>query len=832
MSGDQNSNELDKGVNPSIMKGLRQGPVNGIQESDTGESGDESEPTYRAYDNFETDTQDEDEILHPANQGAKELLPQREIPLPVPREPVHLRDNIIGNGQNRVISSDSDSCAESDAFLEPEGQVTDGTTTSTSESEETQIWVPVVKRPGSKQGGSPPPPSGSSSNGSDSTSRPQSMIHRPNAPGYSVGTLPGISASGEYTRGFEESRRQSWHNLQAGLQSGVQKRLLPKQVSVGLLRDEVTGTITLDIQKVHNGGPGIVTDEVRRTQSDDAFNSDASGGGLAGSILKSRSGGANTSSQITEYNRNTRDNLCIALSGLYCLLVVVAGTIFPIAEIFARDPKPALFEGFYIYLHVMSIAFLVYAYAYLLRTRTLPKQRHKRSSTPSGQGRRRKLSHEGITHLHTGNFYLRLGAVFFGIGSMIKSGLHFGEFFELDAESPCNHVLHGIRPLLHLCFTFTQLYFVFLNSKMQIHKYKYLARFGLMHMIATNLCVWIENVVREILRELATDYGAQSRSTSGLIDSTTKYDPASGNSSDSSFSFTYRKIDCQSGAMMGEVVDTSSPYLYPCSIQYSIICSGILLVMWYRVGHMSERSEINDREESERVKRSNVDCSGSSRGLFSGIIVLVAVVIILITFFVLARSKEFIDTAIKLEQFSEITVFLMASASVGLACQKMRVLRPIKEFSVGLEESFIILSLLGVYGFCMVSIVAAGFEASETNGMLIILTNCLQMVQTTLQTMFLLNFMHRVAWRREQEKDKPGRDFVTFLLICNIALWGLALFEVEQSRAYPVQMNFYGTIVWNIFTHLSVPLLTFFRFQSTVCFANIWKHTWTPLYRL
>ena len=37
---------------------------------------------------------------------------------------------------------------------------------------------------------------------------------------------------------------------------------------------------------------------------------------------------------------------------------------------------------------------------------------------------------------------------------------------------------------------------------MLIHRYKPLARFGLMHMIATNMSVWLENVVKETLRRL------------------------------------------------------------------------------------------------------------------------------------------------------------------------------------------------------------------------------------------------------------------------------------------------------------------------------------------
>ena len=48
---------------------------------------------------------------------------------------------------------------------------------------------------------------------------------------------------------------------------------------------------------------------------------------------------------------------------------------------------------------------------------------------------------------------------------MIKSGLHFGESFEMAVVPECNNVLHAIRPMIQILFTFTQLYFVFFSSK-------------------------------------------------------------------------------------------------------------------------------------------------------------------------------------------------------------------------------------------------------------------------------------------------------------------------------------------------------------------------------
>lgn len=37
---------------------------------------------------------------------------------------------------------------------------------------------------------------------------------------------------------------------------------------------------------------------------------------------------------------------------------------------------------------------------------------------------------------------------------------------------------------------------------MCIYRYKVFARFGLMHMLATNVCVWLHTVIMEIVREV------------------------------------------------------------------------------------------------------------------------------------------------------------------------------------------------------------------------------------------------------------------------------------------------------------------------------------------
>ncbi len=41
----------------------------------------------------------------------------------------------------------------------------------------------------------------------------------------------------------------------------------------------------------------------------------------------------------------------------------------------------------------------------------------------------------------------------------------------------------------------------------------------------------------------------------------------------------------------------------------------------------------------------------------------------------------------------------------------------------------------------------------------------------------------------EQDRSKPGRQVVTFLLICNLAIWVIYTFEVQKVEESPVQVQ-------------------------------------------
>lgn len=57
----------------------------------------------------------------------------------------------------------------------------------------------------------------------------------------------------------------------------------------------------------------------------------------------------------------------------------------------------------------------------------------------------------------------------FGIGSMIYSGLEFGQYFELERNTKCHNVMLALTPATRMAFIFIQMYFIFLTNEVCVH---------------------------------------------------------------------------------------------------------------------------------------------------------------------------------------------------------------------------------------------------------------------------------------------------------------------------------------------------------------------------
>ena len=124
--------------------------------------------------------------------------------------------------------------------------------------------------------------------------------------------------------------------------------------------------------------------------------------------------------------------------------------------------------------------------------------------------------------------------------------------------------------------------------------------------------------------------------------------------------------ECKRSEMMGNVVQDASQFLFPCAIEYSLICAAILYIMWKNVS-MSEDGAIYVRSNSggSAVGRRSrhqysVDCAKANKGLFAGIFVLVGIIISLVLFYALINNENFRALAIMEVAVSRLLLFCAA----------------------------------------------------------------------------------------------------------------------------------------------------------------------------
>ncbi|KAL8576900.1 hypothetical protein ACOMHN_064684 [Nucella lapillus] len=578
-----------------------------------------------------------------------------------------------------------------------------------------------------------------------------------------------------------------------------------------------------------------------------------------------------------------REHLLIMLSGQYGVLIVVVGAVLPVVETFA-NPNSYMFEGFYIYLYLVSTIFVAYVYAYLLRKKAAFLPGFKRafssfrrnisgssfsrsssstaksdpgglaanvgSGSATGKPRRRKVAYNETPNTHTGSFYLRVGAIGFGIGCMIHNGLTFGHYMEIvHVGNACSGVIQAVKPFLHLLFTFVQMYFIFMNSKMCINHHKTFGRFGLMHMAAANICVWLRAIVVETLHEI--QIASRNKTTSPVaVTSAGTANVTAGLArprqadrlTAAAMKGLLPELKCQWDTLMGQVLESSGSYLYPCIIEYSLICASVLYVMWSQVGHDPKRQKQQSRHVESvaesfgdddddddhliALHRMSVDCSGSHRGLFMGLFVFVGGVVMLVTFYVLASSPVSLTSASVVSHVSESLIYVFGLLATAAAGWRMKHMRFSRDQPVAVEQTLALISLTGLIAFAMFNIVAAIFSPPGSAMAVTILSNVLMLLQGSGQALFMLAAMRVSPASAADVRRKPGRQWVTFLLVCNFALWCINTFETQRLENNLIQVEFYGSTAWNIFCHVSVPLGIYYRFHSTVCLSNIWKKAW------
>lgn len=371
--------------------------------------------------------------------------------------------------------------------------------------------------------------------------------------------------------------------------------------------------------------------------------------------------------------------------------------------------------------------------------------------------------------------------------------------------------------------------FIFLNtSDFDMGNHKVISRFGLMHLVATNICEWLFILIEETKHEIHH-----------IVHHNESEEDLTQQSNFKEFLQNDTVHDCARTKIMGRLVQDVAPFLYPCTIEYSLICAVILYEMWKKVKSLpniekTRRDSMKPVELRPKGVVLSVDCSNSHRGIFSGVIIFVLTIISMIMYFVLYDLTEYAAIAIQEVSICELIIYVISIAAICLAMYSMRDLKYCRKLTghhsskISLDCTLLVVAQFGAYLYSIFSIIGNYFAIQDQiyGGRVGFVTEFFGIFQTSLQTLFILNSSWRRCRGASQKRKKPGRETITFLLIVNMCMWLINTLIKGRAQFRPLHFDYFGLWAWTIIVHVSMPLSIFYRFHASICFFEIWKSTY------
>lgn len=271
---------------------------------------------------------------------------------------------------------------------------------------------------------------------------------------------------------------------------------------------------------------------------------------------------------------------------------------------------------------------------------------------------------------------------------------------------------------------------------------------------------------------------------------------------------------------------TFGPIMSTCTVEYSLIAACVMFVLWRNIGAPA----LADHKSRKRALR--VDCSSSTSGMFGGLICLVGTFVSMIIFYTKLRTDRDSD-ALWVFSLTHTVLYVVSITACIIGLWRMRQMSYDSErHATGaalLEDILLIVGLIGQLLFSIsgiVGLVSASKRDIPPTLFAVLIAHLFRLLQVLLQTVFILIASRLVASTPKLQANKPGREIVTFMMVINMALFLVNTFEGQKASANRALVDFYGMQAWALIVMSTMPLSIFYRFHSSVCFAEIWKHAY------
>ncbi|CAI2353274.1 unnamed protein product [Caenorhabditis sp. 36 PRJEB53466] len=512
-----------------------------------------------------------------------------------------------------------------------------------------------------------------------------------------------------------------------------------------------------------------------------------------------------------------------SLTALYALILTIVAFIIEISPTWQSGAMHIEYTIFCVLMYSIAIVYFIYLYTvviypvvfntillYLERIHVLSVHSVKYWVRPEA----------AFTGEGAGTLYLRLGTLLFGtLGSVLWGSEIFLCFF-----SENRHNIYVVKYILALLFTYLQMHFLCCNSKITLPKNNFVASFGMMHCIAVNLWMWFSLCLAKAIyktdkktqklqkseekwkkKNMTVAEGVAELLTTTLASVLTT-DPTSFRANEKQLRSLYR-------------LGSAANFLLTTLVEFSLVAAAVYFIIWKHEG--------DECPQETRKKHVRFDCKSTSVGIFAALILLIGSFVSISMHYIFNNSNK-PQTADEVIGIAETVIFCVTLLAVFAAFFRMRKLQyRLHAHGQVVDEILLIVGLAGEIVYCSTGLdlyVNQKIEKAHGTTCLTVVAFVTRIVQVIVQSVFILVACRLRSLSARNIALQPGKQIITFLVVCNINLFIYHTFEtIESNFGFPHKI----TTVYSALLNMSSPLVVFYRFHSSACLAEIWKHAYS-----
>ena len=167
------------------------------------------------------------------------------------------------------------------------------------------------------------------------------------------------------------------------------------------------------------------------------------------------------------------------------------------------------------------------------------------------------------------------GALVFGLGSFTYHLLEFTEYFIIDLHDHCYDISSTAISFLSLVFVCLQVTVIILYPRLNLHLGRGIPHLGLMHLVTTNLIIWLRTVIKETLHEMEADQLTSHHHNK---------------SRPSQLELCREKY--HDDDFVADILKASSPVLYAFIIEFSLVGGTVFYNTWAAV-HLRPKEDVS-----------------------------------------------------------------------------------------------------------------------------------------------------------------------------------------------------------------------------------------------